>query len=368
MAKKTDEDIIVSFQDKSIVTLNAQHKTVVSIRDGFQEYMGIELGIQPFDKVFKIVRDQEDIRQLADKLVNLPVTDNHIEPEGTIDNSIIQGFIKTSDAVEHRDVDTDTHVIVKNTINLNDNMLQFVNNGKKELSLGYKAKLVPHDLYDFKQVEIVPHHLAIVQNGRCGDICKFTDGANMKEEKINFLDADGTVSLERVMELATQLPEVISKMDIKALGKLVPILEKVMESAGMNVPEPIVEDPEVIAEPEMTDMEMEAKEKEISEKAVNEFKDSTCFTDAQIQFADERVVCIEKAKSFLDDGYVFTKKSNVEIMGDALKAEKPTETFKDGEIAVAFKMLENKQPIEDYKEFGDKSAQDKWETAKSEVL
>lgn len=361
-----DEAMIVSFEDSHIMTFDAKHKNVVSIRDGFQEYMGIELGIQPFDKVFKIFRDQSDIRELADKLVNLPITDEHIEPDGVIDKSVIKGFVDTSEAVEHRDVDTDTHVIVRNGIKLNENMVQLVNNGKKELSLGYKAKLVPHDLYDFKQVEIVPHHLAIVQNGRCGDICKFTDGANMKN---SFLDADGTVSLERVMELATQLPEVISKMDINELGKLVPVLEKVMESAGMNSvePEPEMEE-EVVAEPEMTDMEMEEKEKEVATKAVEEFKDSNCFKDAQIKFADERVECIAKAKSFLDKAYVFAGKSNLKIMGDALKAEKPSETFEDSEIAVAFKMLNSKAPINDYVEFGDKSAINKWDKAKSEEL
>jgi len=364
------EPIEVSFQDKHIFTFDAQNKKVISIRDGFQEYMGIELGLQPFDKVFKIVRDKDDIIELADKLVNLPITDEHIEPDGLIDNSMIKGFIDTSEAVEHRDVDTDTHVIVKNGIKLNENMVQLVNNGKKELSLGYKAKLVPHDLYDFKQVEIVPHHLAIVNNGRCGDICKFTDGDDMKEkEKISFLDADGTVSLERVMELAQQLPEVISKMDIKELGKLVPILEKVMASAGMNAVEPEPEEEEeVIPEPVITDEELDGKEKEVATKAVEEFKDSKCFIDAQIKFADERVVCIEKAKSFLDDAYVFTGKSNVEIMGDALKAEKPKETFKDGEISVAFKMLNNKAPIDDYKKFGDKQAESKWKKAESEEV
>jgi len=367
-----NEPIEVNFQDKSIMTFDSEHKKVVSIRDGFQEYMGIELGMQPFDKVFKIVRDQDDIRELADKLVNIPITDNHIEPDGTIDKSLIKGFIDTSEAVEHRDVDTDTHVIVRNGVKLSDNMVQLVHNGKRELSLGYKAKLIPHDLYDFQKVEIVPHHLAIVDKGRCGDICKFTDGEKMKKEKeeqLSFLDADGTVSLERVMELAAQLPEVISKMDIKELGKLVPVLEKVMASAGMEVaPEPVKEiEEEVIAEPEMTDMEMEASEKEVATKAVEEFKDSTCFADAQIKFADTRVDVIEKAKPFLDGEYVFAGKSNDQIMTDVLGAEKPSEKFVDGEIAVAFKMLDRKDPIEDYKNFGDKDV-DKWATASKEEL
>ena len=47
-------------------------------------------------------------------------------------------------------------------------MLDTLNAGKKELSLGYDARLIPSDKYDFEQRDIVPHHLAVVEAGRCG--------------------------------------------------------------------------------------------------------------------------------------------------------------------------------------------------------
>lgn len=361
--KLEDQAIEICFEDNHIAHFDAKTNKLISIRDGFQEYMGIELGMQPFDKSFKIYRCQEDVRELADKLINLPITDNHIDINEVVNKEFIKGFINTSKAIEFRDVATDTHVIIENDVKLSDNMLQLVDNGKRELSLGYKGKLIPHDLYDFQQVEIVPHHLAIVEKGRCGDICQFKDGENMLKQ---FMDADGVVSLERVMELATQLPEVISKMDIKDLNKLVPMLEKVMESAGMSKTEvkPAPTETPSGVEEEMQDMEKEVVEKE----AVETFKDSQCFKDAQMNYADERMTTVEKAKNFLDTKYAFTGKSNLIIMKDALKAEKPKETFADSEIPVAFKMLAVKGSTKDYETFADSKKENKWTKAAKEKI
>ena len=51
----------VSFID----SLNTEKRTVISIRDGVQEYLGLELGLEPFDKVFKIYRSPETIRRVS---------------------------------------------------------------------------------------------------------------------------------------------------------------------------------------------------------------------------------------------------------------------------------------------------------------
>ena len=78
----------ISFTDNSS---NAEKRTVISIRDGVQEYLGLELGIEPFDKVFKIYRSPETIRELKDKLNGLPLIENHIEPEGEISEDLKKG-------------------------------------------------------------------------------------------------------------------------------------------------------------------------------------------------------------------------------------------------------------------------------------
>ena len=101
---------------------------------------------------------------------------------------------------------------------------------------------------------------------------------------------------------------------------------------------------------EAQDEEESMNEEEVKKEAVDEFKDSQCFKDAMQTYADERVVVIEKAKSFLDEGYDLKGKDNQTIMSDALKAEKLD--FKDEEVSVAFKMLKTVE-VDDLQNFGD---------------
>ena len=65
----------VSFKDDG----NTEKRTVISIRDGVQEYLGVELGIEPLDKVFRIYRSPETIRKLKDTLVGIPLIENQFE-------------------------------------------------------------------------------------------------------------------------------------------------------------------------------------------------------------------------------------------------------------------------------------------------
>jgi hypothetical protein len=87
-----------------------------------------------------------------------------------------------------------------------------------------------------------------------------------------------------------------------------------------------------------------------------------------MKYADERIATIEKAKGFLDSKYEFTAKSNLIIMGDALKAEKPSESFADSEIPVAFKMLTKKEPVTTYEKFADSEKENKWAKAAKEEM
>ena len=92
---------------------------------------------------------------------------------------------------------------------------------------------------------------------------------------------------------------------------------------------------------------------ELKKEGVAEFKDSQCFQDAMLSFADERVSVIEKAKSYLAKDYIFKDKSNLIIMRDSLKAEKSDVDFKDCEVGVAFKMLEDSKATNELKNFAD---------------
>ena len=167
--KKSKKEINSITNKKSFftdsVTVDFNKKKLISIRDGVVDYYGIDSGIEPVDKVFKVYREPKDIVELAPSMVDLPITDDHIN----MDAYNIVGAIVDSTIEEYVDQDLLSSVAISNTARLNDDS---VLQDKTDVSLGFFAKLVEadeSDPFDFKQVDIRPHHLAIVEVGRCGE-------------------------------------------------------------------------------------------------------------------------------------------------------------------------------------------------------
>ena len=375
------------FTDNVKITLDGS-KMAISVRDGIQEYAGIELSLEPYDRSFKVYRSPETIRAIKDKLAGIPVTNGHVELD-TIPPEKIIGYIDGSEIVKYRNELLSSTIAIKNKVKLSDNMIQLLNS-KNQLSLGYFAETENHDLYDFEQVNIIPHHLAIVESGRCGTVCKFRDERKempkeIKEEQEDKKPvepgADGTesetpdgvkpdeenkdavmpVNLQRIAEVVNDLPEAVKLMGLKDLEKLVPALELAISTARAATPNgqeaqegtetevaPGTET-ETQEESEMEEINDEAETIEKTDEPVKEnFKDSVEFKDAVMVVAGQRVDAILKAKRFLDEGYDF-KKDTTTIMRDALATQSKDE-FKDEEVAVAFKMLKK---FEDYSQFAD---------------
>jgi len=327
-------------------------KKVVSVRDGIQEYLGAEIGKEPFDKVFKIYRSPETIKEASAKMIGIPLTDDHIELEDKIPLDKFLGVVITSEIKPLENNDTLTTISVENEVFLK-NMLLL--EGKNQLSLGYYADLVESEdpNYDFEQVNIIPHHLAIVENARCGDSCKFKDeggkmsqnqepqnpqanqeqnnqeSQNQESKQNGEGEEKGGINLEKVNEVVAKLPEVIAKLDLDEVKKLIPILEDAINKAR-------------------------EKDPSFKDNKPN-FKDTKEFKDAVMQYGNERAEIILKAQRVLGDvGAVFADKSNLEIMKEVLKAKTGKE-FKDEEVPVAFKMLES---FTDYSNFGEKFKDD----------
>jgi len=302
-------------------------KTVVSIRDGVQEYLGIELGIEPFDKIFKIYRSPETIKATIKDLQGLPVTNEHIELK-EIDEKDIIGKIESSKIIDVSEAKTNTTLIIENKVKIPENVVQLLGS-KNQLSLGYFADMREHDLYDFEQFDIQPHHLAIVKSGRCGDICKF------KDERIP-------------MEEIWKIWGALSDEDKKAfLNKVAPTPAKVEITDSQEFKQAV--------ESFKTTFKDSDEFKQLQADKLAEFKDSQEFKDTVKQFADERVSIIDKAKVFLDGNYDFTKDS-LTIMRDAIATQTKDE-FKDEELKVAFKMLKK---VRDYSKFADAKADGEW--------
>lgn len=361
----------LAFADK--MTYDPHQKTAVSIRDGVLEYYGSEIGKEPLDQVFRVYRSPATIANATMKMAGIPLTDEHVSLDEMPPTD--GGVVESSEMIDAIDEFTHTTIATKNKLSISDPLRASVESGKRELSLGYMANLVPHDEYDFEQKDIIPHHLAVVTDGRCGSMCSFIDRKPTQEEdptmkKLHkaFLDAEGAMNLQQIAEVVAAFPEAIRQMPLDQVQKLMPVLQEAMTAATEVGAEPEVMDEDVKEDP-TTDENGEGEKEEVmdeesEEKESDKFEDSAAFkdavkaeatklTDAAIKRHSE---VIEKAKTFVDAEYSFTDKTTEQIMRDTLATES-SEKFEDNELSTAFKLLKKSG---DYKNFGDNSGADKF--------
>ena len=346
-------------QFADIATYSDTERTAVSIRDGVLEYLGIELGLEPPDKIYTVYRSPATIANAAHAMMGIPLTGEHVSFDGPAPSG--GGRVESSTVIDQIDEPTHSRLAVRNKLAVSDS-LQIMLKDKRQLSLGYEAELVPHSLWDYEQVNIIPHHLAAVSDGRCGPLCSFLDRKpeekTMAKKVRAFYDAEGQVNLEQVVEMATALPEAIKKVPVDQLIKLMPAMQEIMSYAKEQgvVAE---EDPAEVVEEELTDEEMDGKKEE--EKPKENFSDSKKFKDAVAvqakKFADSEVKryaqVVTKARNFLDADYDFSGKTANQVMADSL-ATQSTDKFEDSEMPVAFKLLRKSNT--DYSQFGDSKA------------
>lgn len=346
----------LTFSDALV--FDAATRTVISARDGFQEYYGQELGIEPFDKMFKVYRSAATLKAVAPLLVDLPVTDDHVPMDEAATRVISK--ITTSKIIDAQ-YQNDATVCLKNTVDNTDKLEKLLQSNVNELSLAYSAKIRQHDKYDLEQYDLEPHHLAVVEKGRCGDLCRFVDKKGKPMDVKTFLtDAEGAINIERVSEILKELPDMMTKMPVDKLPAVAQALEAILASIKGEAEDEDMEGEKV----EDDDME-EAKdmkgEKDKDAKDGESYEDSAKFKDA-LQKAVEKAVkiavkdcaneltaVVERARDVLPAEYSFKGKDAKTIMRDAL-ATQHTENFADHELSVAFKMLRKQA---DYSKFGD---------------
>lgn len=319
---------------KDSLRFDTATKTAISVRDGVQSYYGMELGMQPFDKVFTIYRSPATIANCVNRLSNIPLTDEHVTLDET--PQIPCGSVVDSVLVDNFDAETHSTLAVKNTVSLDGAILDLIQSGKKELSLGYRANLKPHDRYDFEQTDIEPHHLAVVSRGRCGGACSFID------KQGEFMDEDKGASptLAETVDIAVALPEAIKNMTIEELQEVLPVLQSIVNKGKEG-------------EKSVEAVEAETDEPEAKKEKVA-ITDTAEFMDAVTKAVEAHTVVIEKARDFVDAGYSFVGKSTAQIMRDALAVEHGNQKFDDSELPVAFKLL--KKTASSLKNFGDSCA------------
>jgi len=351
-------------QFNDFATYSLKDKTAVSVRDGVLEYLGVELGLEPKDKVFTVYRSPATIANAAYSMAGIPLTDEHVSldmPAPDTGSAVIDSVV-----IDQLDEYTSSKLAVKNKLKISD-AISAVLEQKNQLSLGYFANLVEHSKWDYEQVDIVPHHLAAVESGRCGPLCSFIDrkptGNIMKLNKA-FTDAEGAASLEQIVEIAMGLPEAMKKVPIDKLQELMPAMQEIMtyakaegalpeeesevESMDEDKPEDEIKDMESEDKP-MKDEEAKEDEKKFSDADVQSLvkKEAKKFADAEVK---KYASVVNKAKNFLDSDYDYSEKASSEIMRDAL-ATQSTDKFEDNELDIAFKLL-RKSDV-NYSQFGD---------------
>lgn len=355
----------VSVKDSN-VSYNIESKTAISVRDGVLEYYGIELGLEPAAKIFTVYRSPATIANAAAAMRGIPFTDEHLDRDEELPNQKI-GMVNDSRMIDMVDESTDTRLAVENIIDIGEAFTLLLSTGKRELSLGYDADLIEHERYDFEQINIAPHHLALVQSGRCGPSCRFSDRKPPTEESPmpkkltaaqliakHFCDEDGAVSLEQVVEIAMALPEAIKKVPVDKLQEIMPALLQVIEYAKNNGVEMTEETTQADPEAKAEDSDKDADKSDDDKKV--EVKDSKAFADALKTATADAVKLhsevVDKARTFVDEAYSFSGKTSAQIMRDALATEHGSTVFTDSELPVAFKLL--KKTVS-YQKFGDAS-------------
>lgn len=330
-------------------------RTIRSVRDGVQEYYGIELGMEPHNKVFTVFRSPETIASIASKLNGLPVIDEHTH-DGMNGKTQEVSSLVDCEVVELMDASNDSTMYLENKVIDTPKVMSLRDNGKKEFSLEYLGKLREHSKYDFEQYDLEPTHLALVDSARGGSVLTFVDKkeVNMGDKTLSkvFLDAEGNPNLQQIVEIAQELPEALKKIPMDKIQEVMPMLQEIVamgsSSGDMDsVTDMKTEEKMVDMETEYEDMEGEEKEKfedsklfkSIIKSKGQSFADSKQFKDAVKEATNAHTVAIEKARDFVEEGYSFADKSTVQIMRDALAAEHGETEFKDSELSTAFKML-----------------------------
>ena len=342
------------------MAFDPSEKTAISVRDGVIEYLGVELQMEPSDKMFTVYRSPATIANAAMLMPGIPMTSAHVPLD--VPASEDGGHVISADMVDAHDEIKSATIAIRNKLTLSDTLNFEVEAGKKELSLGYNADLVPHDKYDFEQLNIKPHHLAAVQSGRCGSMCSFLDRKSIIEDTQMtqlhkaFCDKEGAMNLQQIVELSAALPEAIKSVPVDQLTELLPALQQIVDAAKEVAP---VDESETPAEDLPTEDEnseesvlaedLPTEDENSEEEKPRQFGDADVkkFTDKAIR---EHAAVIEKARQFLPETYQFADKDTMEIMREALATEQ-TDQFADGEVPIAFKLLK-KQPS-NYQDFGD---------------
>ena len=145
---------------------------------GVFEYLGSSIGAEDPDRIYKVYRPAEELssQDTIDSFKLVPWIDEH-EMLGTDGTPAEQKGIQGTTG---EDIYFDNDTLYGNLKVYSGSLKNIIENGKKELSLGYKCKykfesgVFDGQKYDAIQTELRGNHIATVENGRMGKEVQLT--------------------------------------------------------------------------------------------------------------------------------------------------------------------------------------------------
>lgn len=279
---------------------------VACAKIGIQQYHSSEIG--KGDGLVNVYRDESEVFALDSlaSFVGKPVTDNHPPVEVKADNwkqfavgSIGEGVLRDGE-----------HIKVPITL-MDAETIKAVQNGKREISMGYTAELEWVDgvtpkgeHYQAKQKNIRINHLAIVDKGRAGSTCRIGD-ALWGEQSPNTTTGGKSVNTRTVM---------VDGLPIETTDNGATAIEKLQ--SDLVAQKQLTRDAQLAADTVIADKDAQlaAKDAEIDALKAKQLTDADI--DAKVAARSE---LIATAKSIHDADY--SGKSDAEIKALAVSAK-----------------------------------------------
>lgn len=247
-------------------------------------------------RIYNVFRSETELNnpETIDSFRLLPWTNEHEMLSGNSEDGLTDPINKGVHGVVGEDVYFEDGYLKANIKIFSEEMANLINDGKTELSIGYRCTYEPKrgtyegESYDFEQKNIRGNHLALVGEGRSGhdvavlDSFKFTFDSkdiimpSMKEEEKKDMGSemetkDEKMSIAELREMVRKIGEHLESMseteDDELAGEEMSKLEHEKETGeGFDEDEP---QNKFVHKAEVTD-EDEDEKKELSEKAAKE--------------------------------------------------------------------------------------------------
>ena len=295
-------------------------------RSGILEYLPEELGLPSNGQgMIKIFRDPVDLfdEKVLESFKSKTVTLQH--PSKFVDSKNLENRVGWS----KDDIRQEGDYILGSIVVDSQEGIDAIEKGTAEISLGYEADVVAMDgVYNGERYthifkDMKGNHIAIVDRGRNGSMCKISDKKTKEGKNMKKIIHDGVE-----FEASEQIAQVFDKLTA----------ERDTYKASISDMEEKVSD----MEEKLEDAEEKKKE---AEEAKAKMEDSMVSVDNLDAIVEERTAVIDKASKIVD-GFESKGKSIEDMKKEAVIAKGRDITDKSADyVSACFDMIETKTTL-----------------------